>query len=171
MNRIEKEYVLKKLYVLRPKPLPIGTCRRRPGGCPSPLRRRPMALQEGNVNSHQAAGRRPAPRGRIQLFTHTPLQFQWLSYLLLLPGSGCTIIQQTLILQESWRGQTPQCIAGICCGSAPRIWLASSASLHNVRFYLLAGNMYKCWTAEAKPWSSPPTNKTWYHSGQKENRQ
>lgn len=89
-----------------------------------------------------------------------PLQFQWLSYLLLLPGSGCTIIQQTLILQESWRGQILQHSWGICCHSTPRIWLAS------VRFLTMwdftsCGSSYWGWTTgEAKSWNSPPTDKT-----------
>ena len=86
------------------------------------------------------------------------------------------IIQQILILQASWRGETSQHSLEFCCGRVPRIWLASGASLHNVRSHLLAGNMCKCWITEAKPWSSPPTNKTpikWYGTilGKEENRQ
>lgn len=90
-----------------------------------------------------------------------PLQFQWLSYLLLLPGSGCPIIQQTLILQESWRGQTLQHSWGICCHSTPRIWLASVRFLTMWDFTSCGSTYCWCWTTgEGKSWNSPPTNKT-----------
>lgn len=49
-----------------------------------------------------------------------PLRVQGRSYSLLLPGSGCTIIQQTRILRESWRGLMLPPRARAVAGEAPR---------------------------------------------------
>lgn len=153
--------------------LPIRTCMHRPGGCPPHWRRRSKAPKEWKVNSHQAAGQRPVLWGwNAAVYSHTPPDSAT-AYWFLLPGSECTIIQQILILQASWRGQASQHSLEFCCGRVPRIWLASGASLHNASSHLLAGTMCKCSTTEAKPGSSPPTNKTRYGTilGKEENRQ
>lgn len=70
-----------------------------------------------------------------------PLRFQGRSYLLLLPGSGCTIIQQTRILRESWRGSVPQPGPGKLLELHPEDLACFRTALHSVGSHLPAGSV------------------------------
>lgn len=95
------------------------------------------------------------------------LRFQGRSYLLLLPGSECTIIQQTWILQESRRGLMCSPGQGEVLEQHPEDLACFCMAFHSVGTPLPAGSMSQASTTPSESWSSPPVNKTWHHSGQK----